>query len=168
MRVAQRGDRVQVRYVKRFKGDPEVPPRGKGHAELTAGVDHRRLPGLAQALVGLAEGESRTLVVPAPQAYGPHDAGRVYRLRPKRFVGFADLCVGKWVRIWDHRHRRRLVRVVALRENMVVVDANHLRAGHSLELEVEVIAVHRPEATPAPDAARDLRESAWADDGGQN
>jgi FKBP-type peptidyl-prolyl cis-trans isomerase 2 len=177
MRVVQQGDRVEIHYVKRFQGGPEVSPGGKGHAELTVGIAHRRLPGLGLALVGLAEGDSKTLLIPVRQAYGPYNARRLYRLPRTRFGEHADLSVGKWVRVCDRRHRRRLVRVVALRENVVVIDANHPRAGQSMELEVVVIAIHGPEVTSAADpgaagrtliAERDLREAAWSDDGGQN
>jgi FKBP-type peptidyl-prolyl cis-trans isomerase 2 len=177
MRLVQQGDRVEIHYVKRFQGGPEVSPGGKSHAELTVGVAHPRLPGLELALVGLAQGECRTLRVPARRAYGPYDASRLYRLPRTRFVEHTDLSVGKWVRIWDRRGHRRLVRIVELRDNVVVVDANHRRAGQFLELDVEVIAIHGPQGTsaadggaerPAPDLQRDLREDGWRDDGGQN
>jgi serine/threonine protein kinase/FKBP-type peptidyl-prolyl cis-trans isomerase 2 len=177
MRVVLQGDRVRVHYVKRFQGGCVVSSRGKTPTEVTIGVDHRRLPGLGLALVGLAVGESRTLFVPVQQAYGLYDARRVYRLDRTRFVGQPDLSVGKWLRVWDRRHRRRLVRVVELREHVVVVDTNHRWAGQSLELEVEVMSIYVPNTTSAAangaegntlDAEGDLREGLWLEDGSQN
>jgi peptidylprolyl isomerase len=174
MRVVSQGDTVQVRYVKRLQGGSVVPPRGRAFAELTAGVDHRRLPGLGLALVGLSVGESRTQFVPARQAYGAYDAGRVHRLRRARLDGDADLSVGGWVRVWDRRHHRRLVRIVELCGDTAVIDANHRWAGQSMEVEVEVIGISGPEAAaddpeggPA-DPERGRREGVWLDDGGQN
>jgi peptidylprolyl isomerase len=176
MRLIRQGDRVQVHYTKSFQDGSVVSSRGKSPTEVTVGVDHPRLPGLGLALVGLAEGESRTLVVPAEGAYGPSDPGRIHRLACARFAGHEGLSVGMWVRIQDRRQRRRLVRVVEIQEHMVVVDSNRRWAGQALELEVRVVAIRSPEvhpgadrgtAEPVPDQERDLREASWLDDGAQ-
>jgi len=144
MQVVQQGDKVQVHYVKRFQDGSAVSSRGKAPTELTVGIDHPRLPGLGLTLVGLAIGERKTLVVPALQAYGAYDPGRIRRLDRTRFAERQVLAVGTWVRAWDRRRRRRLVRIVEIRENMVVVDTNHRWAGQSLKLEVEVLSIDGP------------------------
>ena len=176
MRVSRQGDKVQVHYTKSFQDGSVVSSRGQSPMEVTVGVDHPRLPGLGLALVGLAEGESRTLVVPAEEAYGPSDPGRIHRLARACFAGHKGLSVGMWVRVQDRRQRRRLVRVVEIQEHIVVVDTNRRWAGQSLELEVRVVAIRIPEilpgpdrgtADPVPDPERDLRETSWLDDGGQ-
>jgi linoleoyl-CoA desaturase len=177
MRVVLLGDKVRVHFVKRFQDGCVVSSRGKAPTEVTVGVDHRRLPGLGLALVGLAVGESRTLFVPVRQAYGLYDARRVYRLRRTRFGDQPDLAIGKWVRVWDRRHRRRLVRIVGLREHVVVIDANHRWAGQSLELEVEVMSIHVPNTTSVAangaqghtlDTGGDLRKGLGRAGGSQN
>ena len=176
MRVIRQGDRVYVHYTKSFQDGSVVSSRGQSPTEVTVGVDHPRLPGLGLALVGLAEGESRTLVVPAEEAYGPSDPGRIHRLARACFAGHKGLSVGMWVRVQDRRQRRHLVRVVEIQENTVVVDTNRRWAGQALELEVRVVAIRSPEllsgadrgtAEPVPDQERDLREASWLDDGGQ-
>jgi peptidylprolyl isomerase len=164
MRTVQEGDRVLVHYVKRFQDGHVVSSCGKPPTPCTVGVEHPRLPGLGMALVGLAVGECKVLQVPAAKAHGRNAPGRLYRLAAARFTGHKDLAVGKWVRLWDRHQRRRLVRVVALREDMVVVSTQHPRASQSLVLEVEVVAIAGPEisaavgktpgaAEPTPDGA---------------
>ena len=160
MRVVQLGDKVEVLYVKSFQDGSVVSSRGKAPIELVVGLDHPRLPGLGPALVGLAVGESRTIIVSARQAYGLSDPRRIHSLARTRFAEHKDLSIGKWVRVRDRRHRRRLVRVLEIRENVVVVNANHRWAGQSMELEVEVVAIHR-------NGDRDLREGRWFNEGGQ-
>jgi peptidylprolyl isomerase len=150
MEVVRQGDRVRVHYVKCFQDGSVVSSRGKAPAEVTVGLAHPRLPGLGLALVGLAVGESRTLVVPARRAYGPYDPKRVYRLARARFAAGQELCAGTWVRVWRGR-RRRLVRIVEVRESTVIVDANRRWAGQSLELEVELLAIRGPGAPPCAD-----------------
>ena len=147
MQVVRQGDRVRVHYAKWFQDGSVVSSRGRAPAEVTVGLAHPRLPGLGLALVGLAVGESRWLVVPAGRAYGPYDPARVYRVARTRFAAGEALHAGAWVRVWDSR-RRRLVRVVEVREDTVTVDANHRWAGQSLELEVKVVTICEPEATP--------------------
>ncbi len=171
MRLVQQGDKVQVHYVKCFQDGSVVSSRGKGPAEVTVGVDHPRLPGLGLALVGLAVGESRKLIVSAGQAYGLFDPRRIHSLARTRFAEHKDLAVGGWVRVWDRRRHRRLVRVLEIREDLVVVNANHRWAGQSLELEVEVVAIHGPEVASGAeehplDAERYSREGSWFGEGG--
>ena len=176
MRVVQQGDVVQVHYVKVFRDGSVVASHGQVPTELTVGIDHPRLPGLGLALVGMAVGESRILVVPARAAYGPHEPRRIRRLARHRFAGHKNLAVGQWVRVWDRQGRRRLVRIVEIGAEIVIVDANHPRAGQSLELEVELVAIHEQQVTLSaekdsvghtPDLARALRENRWRDDGGR-
>jgi peptidylprolyl isomerase len=151
MRVIERGNKVQVHYVKRFQDGSVVSSHSKAPTELTGGTDHPRLPGLGLALMGLAVGESRTFIVPAERAYGPFRPRLIRRLARWRFAEHTDLSVGQWVRVWDRQHRRRLVRIVKIGENTVVVDANHRWAGQSLELEVKVITIRAPKVASSAD-----------------
>jgi len=153
MRTVQQGDQVQVHYVKRFQDGSVASSRSRGQAplELTIGNDHPRLPGLGLGLVGLATGNHVTLTVSAERAYGLSDPGRIHHLDRTRFPAQQALPLGKWVRILDRRGRRRLVRIVEVRDRVVVVDSNHPRAGQALELDVELVTIN------APDAAADLQ-----------
>jgi FKBP-type peptidyl-prolyl cis-trans isomerase 2 len=141
MRTVQQGDRVRVHFVKRtLRGDVDSS-RGRTPLELTIGTDHRRLPGLGLALVGLGEGQRVMLVVPPEQAYGLPLANRLRRLARSRFPEGESLAVGNWVRATDRHGHRRLVRVVEARPDRVVVDTNHPWAGQAVALEVEVVLI---------------------------
>jgi len=175
MRVVQQGDTVEVHCVKVFQDGSVVSSRDKKPIELTVGIEHRQLPGLGLALVGLAVGESKSLLVPAQQAYGPYNLGSVWRLAPKRFTEHKDLAPGKWVRIWSRGHRR-LVRIVEMRKNAVVIDANRRWAGQSLKMDVEVITIGEPEVASGADSGAERRtldpersvgEDRWLNEGGQ-
>jgi peptidylprolyl isomerase len=148
MRTAQPGDRVQIHYVKRLQDGAVASSRGRGPIEVTVGVDHPRLPGLGMALVGLAPGTSTTVRVPPERAYGPSDPARVRRLTRARFPLDQALPVGKWVRLRDRKGRSRLVRIVEVRGETVVVDANRRGAGQALELQVELIGIQARGAGP--------------------
>jgi FKBP-type peptidyl-prolyl cis-trans isomerase 2 len=148
MQTAQPGDRVQVHYVKRFQDGTVTSSGNRAPLELTVGTDHPRLPGLGLALVGLSPGHSVRVTVPPEAAYGAHDPGRVRRWRRSRFPQGRPLAAGQWVRVQDRRGRRRLVRIVEVDAARVVVDTNHRRAGQAVALEVELLAIHAPAASP--------------------
>ena len=142
MQNAQRGDRVQVHYVKRLQDGSVASSRKHGPIEMTVGLDHPRLPGLGMALVGLAPGTRITVRVPPHLAYGRPDPTRIHTWARTRFAKDQALAVGKWVPITNSQGRRRLVQILEVRGNRVVVDTNHRWAGQELELDVELIAIH--------------------------
>ena len=141
MQTVQRGDRVQVHFVKRSQKGALATSRGREPLELIVGTEHRRLPGLGLALVGMTEGERVRVLVPAEHAYGPADAARLRKLARSRFLGRQEFQVGSWVRATDRKGRRRPVRIVEVRDDAVVVDTNHPWAGQAIALEVEIVSI---------------------------
>ncbi len=155
MQPVQLGDRVQVHYVKRLSDGSAAKSRGGPPLELTAGSQHPRLPGLGSALVGLFPGDVVTVSVPPDHAYGPYNAGRVYRWARTRFPRDQTLAAGERIRVLDRRGRRRSVRVLEVRGNTVLVDTNHRFAGQALEIKVKVVRIQgraSDSGTPAPEA----------------
>lgn len=148
MQTVQKGDRVQVHYVKRFEDGSVKSSRHQGPLELTVGVDHPRLPGLGLALVGLAAGSKTTVCVPAERAYGPPNSARVHRLARSRFPKDQPLPVGQWVRMLNRKGRPCLVRILGIRNEVVLVDTNHRWAGQAMELHIELISIQAPGAVP--------------------
>lgn len=148
MRTAQKGDRVQVHYVKRLQNGSMASSRGRAPLELTVGIDHPRLPGLGLALVGLAPGASATLRVPPERAYGLPDPSRLLRWSRKRFPEHMVLQPGKLVRRTNGQGKRRVVRILQVIGDMVIVDGNHRWAGQPLDLEVELLMIHDESSGP--------------------
>ena len=140
MRTARLGDRVQVHYLKRLQDGSVASSRGRSPLELTVGVGHPRLPGLGTALVGLAVGQSATLRIPPEQAYGLRDPDRVRDLDRRRFPPEHAFVIGEWTHVVSRRGRR-LVRVLEVREDVVVVDGNHRGAGQALELKIKLLSI---------------------------
>jgi peptidylprolyl isomerase len=159
MRTVQQGDRVYVHYVKRWQDGSVAGSREP--LELTVGTDHPRLPGLGAELVGLAPGQATTLTVPAERAYGLPDPARVRRWSRERFPVGARLRPGKLVRVTNARGRHRLVRVLEVKGKLVVVDANHRRAGQRLDLEVQLVAICESDAGAGAPAPRPCRAVAF-------
>jgi peptidylprolyl isomerase len=148
MQTAQAGDRVKVHYVKRFQNGSVASSYERAPLEVIVGTDHRRLPGLGLALVGLAPGASTLVSVPAERAYGLSNPARVRRWARARFPKDQALTIGKWVRFLNRRGQQRLVRILEVRGEMVVVDTNHRWAGQAMKLEIELLGIQAPQAGP--------------------
>ena len=143
MRTSQVGDRVRVHFMQSFDdGLVRSSRSGEGEPlELIVGTEHRRLPGLGLALVGLAEGQAVTLDVPAERAYGLSDTDRIKRVSRQRFAADEDVTPGRRGRMKLRRGGARTVRIVEVADSSVVVDLNHPRSGQSVRLEVELLAI---------------------------
>jgi peptidylprolyl isomerase len=150
MITAKLGDRVKIHYVKRLQDGSHISSRSQGDAplEITVGVEHPRFRRLGLDLVGLAAGERIRLSVPKNQAYGPHDPSRIRRLPITRFSKLEDLPIGRWVKITDKNGRLRSVRLLELRNDVVVVDTNHRGAGQALELTVTMVSIENSDSGP--------------------
>jgi FKBP-type peptidyl-prolyl cis-trans isomerase 2 len=152
MRTSQIGDRVQAHYTKRFADGSSRSSRVRGGAplEITVGTAHPQLPGLGSGLVGVAEGQTIAVTVPAEEAYGLPDATRVFRVDRARFPADENLAAGRRVSMRLSGGRTRRVNVLEVHKEVVVIDTNHPRSGQSLKLEVELVAI----LTSAPEVGR--------------
>ncbi len=140
MRTAQPGDRVRIRYVKRFDDGSVASCRAP--VEVTVGVSDPRLPGLGQALVGLAPGAGATVRVSSDVASAPTDPTRVRRWARSRFPQGQGLAVGKWIRASDRQGRTRFVRILKVNDETVLVDTNRRCAGQGLKIDVELVSIY--------------------------
>lgn len=141
MQTAQLGDHVRVHYTKRFQDGSVASSHKRAPIDVVVGIDHPRLPGLGQALVGLTPGTRATLTVDPEHAFGVPDPNRIRNLARTQFFGEGEFVVGKRMLLTDRRGQRRRVRIVNVREKSLTVDINHPRAGQTLHLEVELVTI---------------------------
>ena len=111
------------------------------------------VPGLEKALAGKSVGDQCDVVVPAVDGYGEHMAEGVLKLPRDFFPADAGLEVGQVFVGEDDEGRRMPVRVIALLDTEVQVDANHPLAGETLHFHVEIKEVReatKEELTDGP------------------
>lgn len=110
--------------------------------------------GLEDGIVGMGAGETKEIVVPPEQGYGPHDEALEHWVDRSDFP--PDVALDDEFEAEDERGEQITLRVVEVADDAVLVDANHPLAGESLRFEVMVRSV-RP-ATPGELA--DVRRNA--------
>ena len=99
------------------------------------------LSSLEHALTGLDVGATKTVELAPADAYGEHDATKIETLPRDAFDQVPDLEVGMLLEGHDPNGQTFTVHVMDIREDTVVIDANHPLAGETLTFEIEVLAI---------------------------
>ncbi|MBS1250642.1 MAG: FKBP-type peptidyl-prolyl cis-trans isomerase SlyD [Chloroflexi bacterium] len=96
------------------------------------------IPGLEEALDGMALGDSKTISVPAAKAYGKVDPDAVQKVKIEEFSEDVPLEVGTFLDLRDQEGDTLSAQITAKGEDTVTLDFNHPLAGKDLVFEVTV------------------------------
>lgn len=109
----------------------------QGHGQI--------IPGLEDALYGMAPGEKKTVGVKARDAYGEIDPDARQLVRIEEFSEEIPLDVGTFLDFQDEDGDVLSAQIIAKDEETVTVDFNHPLAGKDLVFEIEVVEVRPAE-----------------------
>jgi len=139
MRQVTNGDKVQVHYVGTFSDGTEFDSSAeRGPIEVAVGSGDV-VAGFENALLGMAEGESKSITLEPENAYGPHDPELVHVVDRARIPDEIDLKVGTALQATNASGQQVNLLVVALDGDDVTMDANHPMAGKTLNFELSLI-----------------------------
>jgi FKBP-type peptidyl-prolyl cis-trans isomerase SlyD len=138
---------VTFHYVIKDKETGEVIEDSKEHGEPAKVLFGRNLliEGLEKGMMGMEEGERRTIEVKPEEGYGEVDPELIQKV-PREYFGDIKLERGMTLRAQIPDGQIIDLRVVDFDDQNVIVDLNHPLAGKTLIFEVEVIKVR--DATP--------------------
>jgi FKBP-type peptidyl-prolyl cis-trans isomerase SlyD len=146
---------VQCRVLDHDTGTPLGEEAGlPGDASFTYlhGFEDGAIPGLSQALQGVAEGFSGEVTIPPALAFGAYRPELVFEAIRENLPADTPLTPGKPLYTCSDQGAFQL-RVVRLTDRGAVLDGNHPLAGRTLRVKVEVLSV-RPAAAEEIAAAR--------------
>lgn len=136
---AQDGDRVRVSYVGRFAdGTVFDSSEGQDPLEFTIGAAEV-IAGFDEAVRGLMPGDSRSVEIPPEQGYGLHLSEMVAEVERRMIPDDHQLAIGNFLEVRAASGATFEVRVAALTETTVHLDANHPLAGKVLHFEVQLL-----------------------------
>lgn len=140
MTQAQIGNDVKVHYTGRLDDGTEFDSsREREPLGFTLG-EGQLIPGFERAVIGMTVGDSKTVKVPAEQAYGPHHEEMVLEVPREQFPPNINPAVGQQLEM--HQGERVIqVRVTEVSPKDVTLDANHPLAGQDLTFEIELVAL---------------------------
>ncbi|WP_436935103.1 FKBP-type peptidyl-prolyl cis-trans isomerase [Halovenus marina] len=150
------GDTVRIEYVGRLEDGSVFDTSDKVLAETEGLLDDNPdrsfapftlevgeddvIPGLTEALIGMEDGEQKTVTIPPEKAYGEHTDERIAEYERDTFeemLGGREATVGTEV----ETEQGLPGEVTAVEDDTVTVDFNHELAGETLEFDIEVVSV---------------------------
>jgi peptidylprolyl isomerase len=141
MAGAKKGDQVKVFYVGRL-ADGSIFDSSEGQAPLEFIVGRKEvIRGFDQAVLGMTPGEVKTLTLPAEQAYGPYQEDMVAEVKRADVPAQLKLVVGNHLELTREDGEPIVVKIVALDETKVTLDANHPLAGQDLTFEIRLLDI---------------------------
>lgn len=141
MTQAKPGATVSIHYTGTLEdGSTFDSSQGRDPLSFTMG-EGQIIPGLEAALDGMAEGEQKTVTIPADQAYGPHHSDAIQQVPREAVPDHIPLDLGTQLQVQTPDGRTLPVVITEVSETEITLDANHPLAGKDLTFAVEVITV---------------------------
>ena len=138
---AKVGDTIKVHYTGTLD-DGTVFDSSVGREPLQFTIGRgQMIPGFDKGVVGLNLSESKTITIPADQAYGPYRADLVQVVARDQFPTDSELEVGQMLQANQPNGQIILVTITNVTDSDVTLDANHRLAGKNLTFEIQLVEI---------------------------
>lgn len=133
------GDRIRIHYTGSLKdGDKFDSSRDRGEPlEFTAGSGEL-IPGVSEAVIGMAVGDTKTVEVPPERGYGEAQEGMVVRVPRANLPEGAEIGVMLQLETPDGAVQ---VVLTAFEGDEAVLDGNHPLAGKDMVFDIEIVEI---------------------------
>ena len=138
--AAKSGDTVRVHYKGTLTdGTPfDSSPEGEPF-EFTIG-SKSVIPGFQEAIIGMAEGDTKVISIPPEEAYGPHTEDAIVVMKRSQLPPKPDPKPGMTLKGESPNGPITFV-VLSVEGDEVKLDGNHPLAGKELRFELTVVSV---------------------------
>ncbi len=141
LKVAK-GDSIKVHYTGRLDdGTVFDTSDGRDPLEFTVGAG-MMIAGFDAGVVGMALGETKTIKIPADQAYGVYRDDMVAELGLDEVPVNFKLAKGMVLQLRSDDGATMMVTIKDLTDTHVTMDGNHSLAGKDLTFDIEIIAIN--------------------------
>ena len=141
MQQANEGDKVKVHYHGRLStGETFDSSEGRDPLEFTVGAG-QMIKGFDDGVKGMQVGDKKTVEINADDAYGQRDAGNLIEFPKDQFPPNMNAEVGMQLMLSNDQGQQFPVVVVEVKEESVVLDANHPLAGQDLIFDIEMMDI---------------------------
>lgn len=139
MRQATTGDTVSVHYTGKLSDGAVFDSSAeRGPIELTIG-EKQVITGFENALLGMEEGETKTVTLKPQEAYGAHDPNLVHTVERARIPENIELSLGTELQATTPNGNQMRLAVTEFDNDNVTLDANHPLAGRTLTFEMTLV-----------------------------
>ena len=141
MAEAQNGDKVKVHYTGKLEdGKVFDSSADREPVELTLG-EGQVIAGFENAVVGMNPGESKTVVIPVADAYGPYQEEMVVNVTRDGIPDDVQPQLGEILLMRSPEGQEYRVMVKAISEDSLTLDGNHPLAGKELTFDIELVGI---------------------------
>jgi peptidylprolyl isomerase len=141
MAQAKEGDKVKVNYTGSledgtvFGSSPEEDP-----LEFTIG-QKKVLPSFENAVVGMNEGDTKTVSIPPEEAFGQPKEDLIFDVERTKLPPDIDVKLGGVLRVGSDTGKNFDVAITNIDDETVTLDGNHPLAGKVLNLEIQLVEI---------------------------
>jgi peptidylprolyl isomerase len=144
MQQVKNGDTIQVHYHGTLaSGETFDSSNGRAPLEFEVGSG-MVIPGFDSGVLGMTVGEKKTVQIPFMEAYGPKQPEMIVEFPKTQFPPDLNPEVGMALTMNNGQGQQFQVMVVEVKEEVVVLDANHSLAGQDLTFDLELVSIDSP------------------------
>jgi FKBP-type peptidyl-prolyl cis-trans isomerase 2 len=141
MQQVKNGDTVKVHYNgKLTDGTTFDSSEGRQPLEFEVGSGSV-IPGFDNGVMGMSVGDKKTINIPAEEAYGEVEEDRFMEFPIDRFPPDLKPEVGMTLTMSDGGGQQFPVVIADVRDDLVMLDANHPLAGKDLIFDIELMEI---------------------------
>ena len=141
MAEAKVGDTVKIHFTGKLQDETVVETsKDRDPLEFTIG-DGNVIPGLEQGVIGMAAGDKKTIAISPEDAFGHPHEDLVVDMKKSEFPKDVELAAGVYLNIESSDGKEFKAKVVEIKEDTVILDANHPLAGVTINYDVELIEI---------------------------
>ncbi len=138
---AEHGNTVAIHYTGKLDdGTVFDSSRDREPLEFTIG-QRQIIPSFEQGVIGMEPGESKTINIPADQAYGPHEPEKVIEVDRAQMPPQMQLEIGMRVQGGQPGGETVEFTVIDITDSAVTLDGNHPLAGKDLTFDIQLVNI---------------------------
>ena len=141
MGEVKNGDVVKVHYTGTIlNGEQFDSSAGREPLEFTVGAG-QMIPGFDAALPGMKIGDKKTVNIPAKDGYGETDENAIIEFPKENVPADMKLEPGHQLTLSNQEGQPFPVTVKEIKDDVIVLDANHFLAGKELVFDIELVEI---------------------------
>lgn len=144
MQQVKNGDKVKVHYHGKLRnGDTFDSSEGRDPLEFTVGGG-QVIKGFDYGVMGMQVGDKKTVEIAVQDAYGEKQDEMIIEFPKDQFPPEMNPEVGMQLMMNNGAGQQFPVTVAEVRDESVVLDANHPLAGQDLVFDIELVSIDSP------------------------
>jgi peptidylprolyl isomerase len=141
MSQAKTGDSVKIHYTGTLDDGTQFDSSA-GREPLAFELGSGQvIPGFDKAVEGMTVGDSKTVNIPAEDAYGPHHAQMVQEVPLSALPEDLTPAEGMGLQAQGPDGQQVNLVITSVQEEVITVDGNHPLAGKALNFDIELVSV---------------------------